>query len=250
MPDRIVIVMPVYNEEAVIERSVRKLSKFVQRVGLTDCDIIIADNNSTDGTRKLAHELVDSGGGMVRYHFVAQRGKGAAIRNTWRAFDEYGIYCFTDADLAGGLLALPAMIAAVRAGCGIAIGSRYVRGARVRRTCMRKTVSVVYRVLFDLLFSSRILDPQSGLKAISRAVRDHVLPGVRNDGFFFDTELILRTRAAGYSITELPIRWIEKPGSTINLFRDVPGFLAGLARLKWEQWSGRLKPADRRESEI
>ena len=43
-------------------------------------------------------------------------------------------------------------------------------------------------------------------------------------------------------IKEVPIRWVEKPGSSINLLRDVPGFLTGLARLKWEQWSGRLTP--------
>ena len=250
MSDRIAIVVPAYNEEAVLERSIKKLSSFVARVGLTDCDIIIADNNSTDSTGALARGLVENGGGKVRYHFVEQRGKGAAIRNTWRAFDEYGVYCFTDVDLAGGLSSLPVLIAAVRDGCGVAIGSRYVRGARARRTWSRRTISVVYRLMFDLLFASRVLDPQCGLKAISRTVRDNVLPRVESNGFFFDTELILRTRAAGYAIKEVPIRWIEKPGSTVNLFRDVPGFLVGLARLKWEQWSGRLTPPAHLKSEI
>jgi len=236
--DRVAIVLPAYNEEDVLEGSVRVLSGFLEREGLDRYDLIITDNNSTDRTGAVAERL--SRDERIRHHFVARQGKGAAVRQTWLAYDGYDVYCFMDADLSAGLAALPALVAEARTSRGIAIGSRYVRGAQVRRSFRREAISRVYRALFGLLFRLGIRDPQCGFKAVSREVRDRVVPRVGNDGFFFDTELLVRAKALGYSIREIPIQWTEGTGSSVHFLRDVPGFLRALIRLAYDNWRGTL----------
>ena len=88
--------------------------------------------------------------------------------------------------------------------------------------------------MFHSLFTREIADPQCGFKAISREVRDKVLLEVENDGFFFDTELIMRVVRAGYKVKEVPVKWIEGSGTSLKFTRDIPRFLKGMFDLYWK----------------
>lgn len=238
MAHRIVIVIPAFNEQ---ETLVEKLSCLIRyrNEHFPESDIIIADNNSTDDTPVLAKQLA-SRESRVIYHFVGRKGKGAAIKETWLSYD-YDIYAFMDEDLSAELNAFGELVRAIGEGYDIAIGSRYVQGACPTRTFKREVVSKGYRILFGLLFNLGISDCQCGFKAINRAVRDNVLPQVEEDGFSFDSELLVRAFSLGYTIKEVPIQWIEDSHSTVNMKREIPLFLKKLARLKYKQLTGQLR---------
>ncbi|MBI4232020.1 glycosyltransferase [Candidatus Peregrinibacteria bacterium] len=240
MIETAVIVVPAYNEEATLVEKILELERLTRDYTQPRCDIVIADNNSNDQTARLANELAASNN-RIKYNFVAEKGKGSAIRRTWLLPElEYDVYSFMDEDLSTGLDAFPYLIEAIDSGAGVAIGSRYIPGANTTRQFRREVVSRAYRTLFDFLFNLGVNDPQCGFKAISRDVRNHVLPSVETDNFFFDTELLVKANYAGYLIREVPVTWVEDAGTTVNLRRDVPKFLYGAVKLKCAQLMGRL----------
>lgn len=240
MAGLIALVLPVHNEADILPKSFGTLYSFIKNRSMDHCKIVIADSSSTDGTSGVAKELARDP--SVTYMQVPEVGKGAAIKKAWLSLgDDFEIFAFMDADLSTDLAALPGLIDGIRAGYDVVVGSRYVAGSRVHRSLGRELISRSYRVLFGIVLRAKIKDPQCGFKAIARPVRDHVLPQVKSRGFFFDTELLVRAAAAGYSIREIPINWSECPGSSIRLLNDVPEFLSGLVTLKYrmisEAWS-------------
>jgi glycosyltransferase involved in cell wall biosynthesis len=234
MDNRVAIVLPVRNSEKMLEKSVRKLRAFLGSNNMDACEIVIADSNSTDATPRIGRRLAEDAG--IGYVFTPRTGKGAAIRRAWLSLkDEFRIFVFMDVDMATDLSALPELIGAIAAGGDVASGSRYLRASRIRRGLVREAISKTYRMLFGLAFRTGISDPQCGFKAVSQPVIEHVLPQIVSEGFFFDTELLVRAVGAGYSIKEIPIIWTEYPGSSVRLLRDIPEFLIGLVQLKFRQ---------------
>jgi len=227
-----VIVVPCYNEEAILEQTIKKLEDALSH---TQHHVIIADNNSTDRTSEIAHAHQSE---LISYNFVRQKGKGAVIKETWLKYT-YDAYAFMDADLATDLQALPQLLQGVEEGYDLVLGSRYIPGAHAERSFKREQISRVYRTLFHLAFTGEITDPQCGFKAISRRVRDTVVPLVTNDEFFFDSELILRVLRESYTFKEIPVTWKEQERSTVKMFRDVPKFLYGLCELKYADMRGK-----------
>ncbi len=233
--EKIGIFMPAYNEEETLESNVLQVYDRVKDISADAdvMDVIIVNNNSTDRTGEIAEKLAKENRGIINY-FVEQRGKGAAIKYGWLGHD-YDINAFMDVDLSTGLSALSDLIKEIKSGYDIAIGSRYIKKSIVSRSLKREMISRTYRGLFHILFGTDIADPQCGFKAINKKVKDNVLAKVENEGFFFDTELLVRAHNAGYKIKEVPVIWHENPSSTVNFKKDVPKFLKGLMRLKYEK---------------
>jgi len=226
MQDKTLIVLPSYNEAKNLENSVHSLTDYLQQHGLTNCDIVITNNNSHDDTEDLGKRICDDK--HIFYHFVKEQGKGIAVIDTWLKYDGYKRYAFMDTDLSTDLNDLERLLAEIDNGYGLVIGSRYLTESERQRSPKREFVSFGYRTLFHMLFTWKITDPQCGFKAISKEVRDNVAPYIENKGFFFDTELIMRTIKAGYSVYEIPVTWKEASSSTLKFAKDVPRFLKGL----------------------
>jgi glycosyltransferase involved in cell wall biosynthesis len=204
---KIVIALPVYNEESVLAKSVGMVVTTLRGLELLgETLIVIADNASTDNTgtigKQLAHDI-----SQVQYLWVPQQGKGGAIRAAWNAYPA-DIACFMDIDLSTDLEALPRLLAAFANDADVVFGSRFAPGAVVRRSLIRKLLSYGYRWLVAQLFGFRG-DPNCGFKAVGARVVQELLPTVKNNDFFFDTELLLLARAAGFRLVELPVRWEE-----------------------------------------
>ncbi len=205
---RILIAIPVLNEEKVLRGTVETVQRFV-RESLSDFEvvIVIADNGSEDATSIIGQQLATSFAN-VRYCRVAARGKGIAIRTAWSLSDA-DVYVFMDADLATDLTAFPALIRHVQENGGVAVGSRYCKGATVERSMFRKALSFGYRVLLRCGLGTRITDAPCGFKAASADAVHAVLHHVKNDAWFFDTEFVIRAERLGLRVQEVPVVWRE-----------------------------------------
>ena len=202
-------------------------------LGRHDWRIVIADNGSTDSTRDVAAALCRDYD-RVRYLRLDERGRGRALRTAWLE-SEADILAYMDVDLSTELEALPRLVAALEAdGFDIAVASRLKRGARViGRPPHREVISRVYSLMVRTMFLSSIQDYQCGFKAISKeAVRD-LAPLVEDNGWFFDSELILLARSNGYRIKEVPVGWADDPDSRVRIVNTAYEDIKGLLRLRF-----------------
>ncbi|MBN1779277.1 MAG: glycosyltransferase [Candidatus Buchananbacteria bacterium] len=236
MLPKVLIVIPAYNEQAVLAKNIKQLVNFCRQslVGDFFYSIIIADNNSTDQTseigKSLAVELLE-----VEYFFVAIKGKGAAIISAWENFTA-DVYCFMDADLATDLEALPKLIKSMMAGADLAIGSRFSRNSKVQRSIIRKIFSLGYRTLIKIIFKTKVSDLPCGFKAINQKTKALILPKIFNREWFFDSELVLLAEHFNLKIMEVPVIWMEKRSgddkSKVKLFSLAKAYLAKSIELK------------------
>lgn len=217
------VVVPAYNEAPILHRNVTALRRFLQdHFAGRLWQIVIADNGSTDGTGAIAESLAREDQAVVHL-VVPTRGKGAAIRAAWQRYPAT-VRCFMDADLATDLDALPTLVSAVADdGIDLAYGSRYLAGAAVERSWSRRLTSAGYRWLQRLVLPTAISDAPCGFKAVSVRLCEHLLPNVRDNGWFFDSELALSADRQGYRTRGLPVRWREPrargQGSKVNVLR-------------------------------
>ena len=224
------VVVPVYNEQAVLERSIRRLHRFLGAELPFSWRIVIADNASTDATpaiaEVLAHEL--PGVEVLR---LDRKGRGLALREAWSRSDAR-VLCYMDVDLSTDLRGLLPLVAPLVSGhSDLAIGTRLARSARVVRGPKRELISRSYNRLLHLVLRAHFSDAQCGFKAVTASAARRLLVDVRDDGWFFDTELLVLAQRRGLRIHEVPVDWVDDPDSRVDLARTAIEDLRGVARL-------------------
>ena len=224
------IVIPVYNEERALEGSVRRLHGFLSATFPFSWRIVIADNASTDRTIAIARRLSYGLHGVEAIRLPV-KGRGRALRRAW-SVGAARVLCYMDVDLSTGLDALLPLVAPLLSGhSDLAIGSRLHRDARVTRSLKRELISRTYNRLLRLVLRARFSDAQCGFKAIRADVARELVPQVRDDAWFFDTELLVLAQRRGLRIHEVPVDWIEDGDSRVRIVSTALGDLRGVARL-------------------
>jgi glycosyltransferase involved in cell wall biosynthesis len=224
------VVLPVFNEQASLERSVRRLHRYLGAELPFSWRIVIADNASTDATpaiaQALAHEL--PGVELLR---IDRRGRGRALREAWSRSDAR-VVCYMDIDLSTDLRGLLPLLAPLLSGhSDLAIGTRLARSARVVRGPKRELISRAYNRLLRTVLRARFSDAQCGFKAVTATAARRLLDDVRDDGWFFDTELLVLAQRRGLRIHEVPVDWVDDPDSRVDIVRTAIDDLRGVARL-------------------
>src|SRR3984957_11318637 len=154
---RVDIVIPVYNEQAGLEPSIRRLHEFLGAKLPFAWRIVIADNASTDATLAIARSLAVELAGTTVLHLDA-KGRGRALRAAWTASDA-DVLCYMDVDLSTDLRALAPLISSLVSGHSqVAIGSRLAAGAHVTRGPKRELISRCYNRLLGLTLGARFSD--------------------------------------------------------------------------------------------
>jgi glycosyltransferase involved in cell wall biosynthesis len=224
-------VIPVYNEEHVLEQSVTTLHAFLSDHLPHDWRIVVADNASTDGTLAVAQRLKERFE-RVDYVHLDQKGRGRALRATWLG-SRADVVSYMDVDLSSDIKAYPALIRAITdEGYDLSTGSRLARGARTTRSLKRDTISRGYNLMIKAVMWTRFSDAQCGFKAISRRACDVLVPLVKNNEWFFDTELLVLAEKKGYRIKDIPVTWIEDPDTRVKLAKTISEDMRGLWRLR------------------
>ena len=224
------LVVPVFDEEAALEASVRRLHAHLTAQLPYPFRITIADNASTDATPLIARRLAAELPG-VEVVTTAPKGRGRALHGVWSASDAR-VLAYCDVDLSTDLAALLPLVAPLISGhSDLAIGTRLGRGSRVVRGARREIISRGYNLLLRGTLATRFSDAQCGFKAIRADVAQALLPYVRDGGWFFDTELLVLAERAGLRIHEVPVDWVDDPDSRVDIVRTALADVRGIARL-------------------
>jgi glycosyltransferase involved in cell wall biosynthesis len=238
------ILLPVYNEEHILEKSVTTLRKFLQD-NVTDFDwiITIGDNASIDKTLEKARELEERFDDVRVFH-LDKKGRGRMVKYAWDK-SEAEVLSYMDIDLSTDLKDLPPMVRAVlNDGYDVAIGSRQYKGADVKRGLKREIISRGYIWVLKLLLRFPFTDAQCGFKAVSKKIVNELFPKIEDDEWFFDTELLYLAHKNGYKVKELPVRWIEDTDSRVKITRTAWLDIKGVFRMRKYRRQGKiyLKP--------
>ncbi|MET0816307.1 MAG: dolichyl-phosphate beta-glucosyltransferase [Solirubrobacteraceae bacterium] len=229
-PAQIDVVVPVFNEEAGLERSVRRLHRYLRAEFPFTWRIVVADNASTDATPAIAARLSREIAG-VEHLRLERKGRGRALRAAW-SVSRAEVVAYMDVDLSTDLRGLLPLVAPLLSGhSDLAIGTRLANGARVVRGPKRELISRTYNRLLHATLRARFSDAQCGFKAVRRDVLDDLLHDVRDEAWFFDTELLVLAQRRGLRIHEVPVDWIDDPDSRVDIVRTAAADLRGIARL-------------------
>jgi glycosyltransferase involved in cell wall biosynthesis len=224
------VVIPVLNEERVLAATVTRVHQFLTEQSLLRWQITIAENGSSDATPELAQSLAAQLPAVQLLHLDA-KGRGRALRAAWST-STARVVCYMDADLSTDLRALLPLIAPLlSADAEVSIGSRLARESRTMRTIRRELISRSYNWLLKLTLRARFADAQCGFKAVRADVVLELLDAVRDDGWFFDTELLIAAQRRGMRIHEVPVDWVEDLDSTVKILPTALHDLRGIARL-------------------
>lgn len=229
-PVDVEIVVPVYNESRVLEGSIRRLCGFLANGFPLSWAVVIADNGSSDGTLAIARRLSYELPGVEALR-VREKGRGRALQAAWSAGEGH-VLAYMDVDLSTDLGGLLPLVAPLLSGhSDLAIGTRLHRDARVQRSLKREFISRSYNRLLRVLLRAHFTDAQCGFKAIRADIARELLPLVRDQEWFFDTELLVAAQRRGLRIHEVPVDWIEDGDSRVRILPTALADLRGVGRL-------------------
>ena len=206
--NRIVIVMPTYNERQNLESIAGRV-----RAALPAADLLIVDDNSPDGTGDLADKLAEADPHVQVMHRTDKAGLGKAYIAGfgWALERGYDVIVEMDADGSHQPEHLPGLVAALN-GADLSIGSRWVPGGKVvnwpkTREALSRAANIYTRIMLGL----GVRDATAGFRAYRAAtLRTISLDQVESTGYCFQIDLTLRVADAGLRIVEVPITFVER----------------------------------------
>ena len=227
------IVVPVLNEEKILQKSITTLDEYMAKHLPYRYQITIADNGSQDKTLEIANNLAEKYQ-SVRVVSLAERGRGRALKQVWQN-SPADILTYMDVDLSTSLGDFLPMIQPLVAGeAGVAIGSRLTGGSKTTRGLKREFISRCYNNIIQWTSGTKFSDAQCGFKAMRWDVAAKFLPKIKDNEWFFDTELLIKTEQAGVPIYEQPVTWIEDTDSRVKIVKTAVDDLKGLYRVNRE----------------
>ncbi|WP_149179034.1 polyprenol monophosphomannose synthase [Streptomyces sp. TRM49041] len=216
---RALVIIPTYNEAENIGPIVSRV-----RASAPDADILIADDNSPDGTGKIADELSADDTHVHVLHRKGKEGLGAAYLAgfRWGMDHGYGVLVEMDADGSHQPEELPRLLTALK-GADLVLGSRWVPGGRVVNwPRSRQFLSRGGSTYSRLLLGVPIRDVTGGYRAFRRETLEGLgLTDVASQGYCFQVDLARRAVASGFHVVEVPITFVEREHGDSKMSRDI-----------------------------
>ncbi|MCF4137412.1 polyprenol monophosphomannose synthase [Streptomyces sp. Tue 6430] len=213
------VIIPTFNEAENIKSIVGRV-----REAVPEAHVLVADDNSPDGTGKLADELAATDDHVQVLHRKGKEGLGAAYLAgfRWGLDNGYGVLVEMDADGSHQPEELPRLLTALK-GADLVLGSRWVPGGRVvnwprSREIISRGGSLYSRLALDL----PLRDVTGGYRAFRRETLEGLgLDEVASQGYCFQVDLARRAVKAGYHVVEVPITFVERELGDSKMSRDI-----------------------------
>ncbi|HID19584.1 MAG TPA: glycosyltransferase family 2 protein [Methanophagales archaeon] len=227
------LVLPAYNEAEGLKDTVAQVADALQKITPT-FEIIIAEDGSSDGTDKIAEALAKAYPYIKHLHSNDRLGRGKALNRAFK-LSKGEILAYIDVDLATDLKHLEELINAIKEeGYDFSTGSRMLKESDVERSVTRLITSKGFNLVTRLLLKSELKDHQCGFKAFKRGSLFDLLDDVKDNHWFWDTELLVRAQRKGYKVKEFPVRWRSGRNTKVDLKLDILEMGAQIIRLRKE----------------
>lgn len=231
--------IPAFNESTRLPAYLKDVVGYFDGRGET-YEVIVVDDGSIDGTADRVREIGRAHPAVRVERFDANHGKGFAVR-AGMGRSRGALRLMADADGATPIAEVERLEAAIERGADVAVGSRALRDRSVARRMRahRQLVGAAFNLIVRSLGVWEVTDTQCGFKLLRGEVAAELFGAVRTDGFGFDVELLLLAQRRGYRIAEVPISWIDRPGSRVSVVKEGPRMLAQVLVARLRLGSGR-----------
>lgn len=213
------LIFPAYNEEKRIATTVGEAQAYFEQKGLTYQIIVSADGD--DNTRNIVADLARENLNIKVIGSVERTGKGAGIRRAM-SFATGQFVGFSDADNKTPITEFDKIEPLLRQGADIVIGSRGMEDSKIERSQVwyRRFGSRGFAVFMHTFIGlPDIPDTQCGFKFFQADIAQTLFAHQKIDGYMFDVEILYLAKQAGYTITQVPIRWQDDGDSRLELLR-------------------------------
>jgi dolichol-phosphate mannosyltransferase len=238
------LILPTYNEADNVEPIVAAAGGVLSRAAPGGFRVLIVDDGSPDGTGQIADRLAAEHGWLEVLHRQQKNGIGPAYLAGFRhALDrDAGFLMEMDSDFSHDPADLARLLAAVRAGADLALGSRYVPGGGVSDWgLLRRLISEGGSTYARWVLGLKVRDLTGGFKCFRREVLEAIhLDGVRSRGYAFQVELTYRAVRAGFRVVEVPIMFRDRRrGQSKMSWRIVLEAMVRVPRLRFFELTSR-----------
>jgi dolichyl-phosphate beta-glucosyltransferase len=234
---RLSVVIPAYNEAAVIRRTLMEIQTFLAAAAI-DHEIVVVDDGSTDDTVAIVRGLVATTP-SIRLLQSGHRGKGAAVKQGMLAVR--GTYrLFLDADHSTRIQEWRKCAPWLEDGFEVVIGSRKMAGAviSVRQSRLRESMGKTFTWLTNALLPVRVSDITCGFKCFQAQAARDIFTLQRLEGWGFDAEILFIARRRGYRLKEVPVVWADDASTKVKLLRDAWRSFTELLQIRLGSWRG------------
>ncbi|HEX4076452.1 MAG TPA: dolichyl-phosphate beta-glucosyltransferase [Candidatus Acidoferrales bacterium] len=235
------IIIPAFNEDKRLGATLTRIREYFEAHPVAGgIEIIVVDDGSTDATARLAEEWSRRVPCLRLLSNGENRGKGYSVRHGM--LDARGrIALFTDADLSSPIEESEKLLAAIRAGNDVAIGSRALDRSLifVRQSRFREVAGIIFNGFVRLFTGLPFEDTQCGFKAFVREPSRIIFEQQRIERFGFDPEVLFLAQRHGLRTVEVPVRWAHDPATKVHVLRDSVLMFTDLLCICWNVLAGR-----------
>lgn len=237
-PLELSVVIPAYNEEARLPRSLDSIREYLCRAHPLS-EVIVVDDGSSDRTAEIVRERQREMSELRLLSNPANRGKGYSVRAGMLAV-RGEISLFTDADLSAPIEEAEKLFDALRS-ADIAIGSRALdrRLIQVHQSSAREFAGIFFNRMMRLATGLSFEDTQCGFKAFRTARTGIIFQQQKIEDFGFDPEVLFLAKRHGLRIAEIPVVWAHDPRTKVHMLHDSLRMFADLWQIRWNAILGR-----------
>ena len=239
MTSTLSIVIPAHNEEKRIPRTLDHILSWREGKDFAT-EIIVVNDGSTDDTAMVVKEYVTRHPSVVLIDHLINAGKGSAIRDgVMRAKGD--VILFTDADDSTPIEDAEKLLAEIRGGADVVIGSRWVDPnlQTQPQPWYRRLNGRIYNLLLRSIVGLDLTDTQNGFKAFTQKAGKAIFSVQKIPGWGFDAESLFFAKKLGFKIVEVPVVYeYYSEGSKIRPYRDGARMLFELLLVRWYFMSG------------
>jgi len=222
MPPFLSVIIPAYNEEQRLPATLEAMAKHLATHPDWETETLVVDDGSKDGTRAMVQEWTSRFPGLRLVVNPQNLGKGATIQHGMRAAVAPW-RLFADADNSTPFGQVDALIqVAQERNAQVVFGSRAIRGAKLekRQPLRRELMGRVFNLMVQAIVLPGIRDTQCGFKLFSAEAAEAIFPRLTCKGFSFDVEALYLGKKLGFTLAEVPVRWINDERSSVSAIRD------------------------------
>jgi dolichyl-phosphate beta-glucosyltransferase len=214
------IVIPAYNEEKRIGKTLKKVYEYFKEKKI-EFEIIVVDDGSNDKTVEIVEKFSFDKKEIRILKHEKNMGKGAAVK-TGILNAKGELILFTDADLSTPIEEFEKLKKEIENGYDIAIGSRGLKDSKIviPQPFYRRIIGKIFPFLVRLIVINDFKDTQCGFKLFKKEAGKKIFSQLKTNGFAFDVEVLARGKKENFKIIEVPVVWINSPYSSVKIFKD------------------------------
>lgn len=228
------IVLPVFNEEIRLRKTLPSLEKFLKDSKKNKIELIFVSDGSTDGTNNIIYNFINSKKYKVSLiKYKKNIGKGYAVkRGILKAKNQWILICDIDLSVHPDQFSKWFHKKMINSKKCAYYGSREHEHSIVKASFIRVFLGFFFKRLIKFLFKINLSDTQCGFKVFHKNYSKKVFNKMRSYRFSFDVELTILLNKNKIKIIELPLKWVHKNGSKLNIFRDIPRMFFDILKIK------------------